>query len=96
MKLIWLEAFVAVAERESFTDAAKTMGKDQGLVSRYVANLRLWLGKNLIESYSPVKLTPEGEAFLPVARQVLSLLSAAQNDAQPPSALIDPSSIRIS
>lgn len=96
MKLFWLDAFIAVAEQESFTDAAQTIGKDQGSVSRYVNHLALWLGKTLIESYSPVKLTPDGKAFLPIARQVLALLSAARNHAPPPSMPIDPSSIRIS
>ena len=96
MKLIWLQAFVAVAERGSFTDAARSIGKDQGSVSRYVKHLELWLGKILIESYPPVKLTPDGDAFLPIARQVLSLLTAAQNDAQQPGARIDPKTIKIS
>lgn len=96
MQLIWLTAFVAVAERGSFTDATTVVGKSQGSVSRYVNYLGLWLGKTLVESYPPVKLTPDGEAFLPIARQVLALLSAAKNDAKVPSARIDPSSIRIS
>lgn len=96
MRLVWLDAFVAVAERESFTDAAKTIGKHQGSVSRYIDQLQRWLGKTLIESYPPVKLTPEGKAFLPIARQVIALLSDARNVARLPSAPIDPLSIEVS
>ena len=96
MKLVWLEAFVAVAEKESFTDAATAVGKSQGSVSRYVKFLEEWLGQTLVESYPPVQLTTGGKAFLLVARQVLSLLSAARNDAQQPSRPIDPSTIRLS
>lgn len=96
MKLVWLDAFVAVAQRESFTDAAKTIGKDQGSVSRYVNQLQKWLGKTLIESYPPVKLTPEGKAFLPIARQVVALLTDARNVAPLPTAPIDPLSIGVS
>ena len=96
MRLVWLVAFVAVAERESFTDAATTIGKDQGSVSRYVDQLQRWLGKPLIESYPPVKLTPDGLVFLPIALQVIALLNDARHNAPPSSAPIDPKSIRIS
>ena len=96
MRLVWLVAFVAVAERGSFTVGANTISKHQGSVSRYVGQIQRWLGKPLIESYQPVMLTPEGEAFLPVARQVIALLNDARHIATPSIAPIDPKSIRIS
>lgn len=95
MRLVWLIAFVAVAERESFTVAAKSIGKDQGSVSRYVDQLQMWLGKILVEFHTAVRLTPDGKAFLPIARQIIASLNDARHIALPSSEPIDPKSIRI-
>ena len=96
MRLVWLEALVALAERESFTEAAKAIGKDQSSVSRYIDQLQRWLGKALIASHSPVTLTTEGASFLPIARQVIALLNGSRNENQRASVPVDPRSIRIS
>ncbi len=74
MKLSWLQAFIEVARCESHTQAGKNLGWSQSNVSRYIGNLERWLGKPLFTGYVPPVITPHGEAFLPIAEQVVATL----------------------
>jgi DNA-binding transcriptional LysR family regulator len=69
-----VRAFVAVAEARSFTRAGARLGRTQSAVSLQLRRLEDRLGRPLL-SRDPrhVALTPEGEAFLPRARQFLRL-----------------------
>lgn len=68
----WLETFVAVAERGSFSAAALAIHRSQSRVSAHVAALEQALGAPLFDRrHRPVELTDAGEAFLPHARDVL-------------------------
>lgn len=70
------EAFVAVAERESFTAGATAAGVTQSVASRRVAALEDHLGARLFERSSRrVMLTAFGRGVLPSA---LKLVTAAQ------------------
>lgn len=77
-RLVWLEAFIAVAELRSYSRAAMRLGVAQSNVSRYVGALQEWLRKILVNAEMPVALTPDGEAFLPVARQVIGLMTESR------------------
>ena len=59
-----LAAFLAVAERESFTAAAAALGLTRATVSAQVAELEARLGVRLLHrSTRSVRLTPAGVAF---------------------------------
>jgi DNA-binding transcriptional LysR family regulator len=85
LQLVWLEAFVAAAEKKSYSLASRRLNVSQPSITRYVARLEAWLRKLLIAQTHPVRLTEHGEAFLPVAREVIATLTS--NRAQLPSTL---------
>jgi DNA-binding transcriptional LysR family regulator len=65
--------FAAVAERGSFTGAARELHVAQQAVSQQVKALEQVLGVTLLERSSrQVRLTPEGEVFLADCRRVLA------------------------
>jgi len=65
--------FKAVAERGSFTEAARELHVAQQAVSQQVKALEQLLGVTLLERSSrQVKLTPEGVVFLADCRRVLA------------------------
>lgn len=68
-----LQAFVAVAERLSFTSAAESLYLSQPAVSKQVRGLEARLGTALLaRGHRSIALTPAGAALLPHARRVLS------------------------
>lgn len=79
LSIVWLEAFVAVAESRKRTAAAARLGITQGTITKHVQHLERWLGRVLVfDGSSPARLTPDGDDFLPVARQILELLDNAR------------------
>jgi DNA-binding transcriptional LysR family regulator len=74
LELGWLRAFVAVAERLSFTAAADAVARTQSAVSLQIRKLEDRVGFPVFErTPRAVSLTPKGEALLPYARQMLAL-----------------------
>lgn len=66
-------AFVSVADHKSFTRAAEALGTTQGVVSVKLKRLEERLGKRLIErTPRHVRLSAQGELFLPSARELLA------------------------
>jgi DNA-binding transcriptional LysR family regulator len=78
VKLAWLQAFLLVVEHRSHAEAARRLGCDPSTVSRYMRELRRWLRYSPFEREFSVDLTPEGEAFISTAKQVVALLEAAR------------------
>ncbi|MCP3470560.1 LysR family transcriptional regulator [Bradyrhizobium sp. CCGUVB1N3] len=67
-----VQAFLLVADLQSFTRAAEALGTTQAAVSLKLQRLETLLGKRLVErSPRAVKLTAEGVAFLPRARALM-------------------------
>ncbi|MFE0758116.1 LysR family transcriptional regulator [Inquilinus sp. NPDC058860] len=67
-----VQAFVLVADHGSFTRAADALGATQSGVSLRLKRLEDRLGTRLFErTPRVVRLTPQGEAFLPRARRLL-------------------------
>lgn len=74
-----LDAFVAVAERLSVSQAATALGVGKSVVSKRVAQLEAALGATLFSrSTRRVALTSAGEACLEHARRALAEMAAAQ------------------
>lgn len=76
-----IQAFVAVADSRSFADASSTMHVSQPALSMAIKNLELAVGgRLLIRTTRSLSLSPEGQAFLPVARRLLADWETALND----------------
>jgi DNA-binding transcriptional LysR family regulator len=70
-----LRAFVLVAERRSFTEAAEMVGRTQSAVSMQIKRLEETLGQKVLNrgKGGDVELTPHGDILLTHARQILTL-----------------------
>jgi DNA-binding transcriptional LysR family regulator len=78
MELAHLEAFVRVAEAESFTAAADKLGVERSSVSRAIAALEAEVGVQLFtRTTRQVALTPAGAALLAKVRPSLASLQEA-------------------
>jgi DNA-binding transcriptional LysR family regulator len=67
-----INAFIAVADARSFTQAARRLGVSSAQISKLVARLENRLGARLLNRTTrDVSLTDTGRAFLDRARQVL-------------------------
>jgi hypothetical protein len=73
-----LQAFLKVAEGASHTAAGEQLDWSQSTISRYIKRLEEWLGKELFIGFAPPVLTKHGRAFLPVATDVLELLTKSR------------------
>ena len=89
MRLCWLEAFIAVADAENISAAARDLAMDQSTVSRFLQALEKWLGKKLIEPDKivdpanpgrTVVLTDNGREFYDVARKAIDNLQGFRSD----------------
>lgn len=73
-----LRAFLLLAETRSFTRTAERLGRTQPAVTLQLRRLEEALGRRLLQrDRRRVALTREGEALLPVAREMLALLDDA-------------------
>jgi DNA-binding transcriptional LysR family regulator len=74
LDLVQLRSFVMVAQTKSFTLSADRLGLGQSTVSQHLQRLERGLGRRLIDRDThAVRLTSDGEALLPRARQLLAL-----------------------
>lgn len=79
MTLEQLRVFVAVAEREHMTRAAKAVNLTQSAVSAAIASLESHYGVSLFHRIGRrIELTGEGRTFLDEARAVLARTAAAE------------------
>ncbi len=80
MELKWLEDLLEVAELGSFSRAAETRHVTQSALSRRIKSLELWVGSELLDrSHHPISLTPQGEDFIHVAREIVAKSYDAQS-----------------
>jgi DNA-binding transcriptional LysR family regulator len=79
MTLEQLAIFVAVAERQHITRAAKSLGLAQSAVSAAIASLETRHGTKLFHRVGRgIELTEAGQLFLPEARAVVARAMAAE------------------
>ncbi|MBO1416736.1 LysR family transcriptional regulator [Streptomyces sp. FH025] len=79
MEMHQLRYFAAVVDEGTFTAAAHRLHVSQSGISTQVAKLERELGQQLLDrSGRQVRLTPVGEAVLPLAKNALATLDAIQ------------------
>jgi DNA-binding transcriptional LysR family regulator len=79
-----VQAFLLVAELQSFTRAAEALGTTQAAVSLKLQRLEAVVGKRLVErSPRAVRLTSDGAAFLDNARVLMEAHDRALSGEQP-------------
>lgn len=84
LDLSTVQAFLLVAELQSFTRAAEALGTTQAAVSMKLQRLETVLGKRLIErSPRAVRLTADGVGFLDSARALMAAHDHALSGQQP-------------
>lgn len=75
MDLNWLQDFISLENTRSFTLAGHERHITQSALSRRIKALEEWVDAPLIDrTRYPIQLTPAGDAFLPVARQLITRL----------------------
>jgi LysR family transcriptional regulator, hypochlorite-specific transcription factor HypT len=81
MELKWLLDFQSLAETGNFSRSAEARATTQPAFSRRIRALEQWLGATLVDrGRHPATLTPAGEAFLPIAEDILSRLFQAREE----------------
>ncbi|MDJ1007938.1 MAG: LysR family transcriptional regulator [Paracoccaceae bacterium] len=77
---LWgIEVFLAAAEEQSISAAAKRLGASPSAVSQQITNLEAALGAELLDrSARPLALTPAGALFLRRARAILNEAAEAR------------------
>jgi DNA-binding transcriptional LysR family regulator len=79
-----VQAFLLVADLQSFTRAAEALGSTQAAVSMKLQRLETVVGKRLVErSPRAVRLTADGAAFLVHARALIEAHDRALSGQQP-------------
>src|SRR5882757_6471896 len=79
-----VQAFLLVAELQSFTRAAEALGSTQAAVSMKLQRLETVVGKRLVErSPRAVRLTAEGATFLDHARALMDAHDRALSGQHP-------------
>jgi DNA-binding transcriptional LysR family regulator len=81
MELKWLADFLSVAETQSFSRSASLRHITQSALSRRIQQLEHWLGVSLFDrTVTPIRLSPNGEEFLPRAQELLQLLQTTREE----------------
>lgn len=78
LRLVWLEAFLVVVEHGTYKKAAEQLNVNQSTITGYMNALHWWVNLQLFATKGPVTLTPEGEAFVHVARDVCKTLNRSR------------------
>ncbi len=79
LDLVQLRSFVTVQQMGSFTFAAERLGLGQSTVSQHIRKLEVAIGRQLLaRDTHKVVLTPDGEALLGHARNMLSIEGQVQ------------------
>jgi DNA-binding transcriptional LysR family regulator len=88
MEAKWIEDFLSLAATQSFSRSAHERNVTQSALSRRVRQLEAWLAVSLFDrSTYPIRITPEGQAFLPRAREIMDLIDTTRRELRHQSAV---------
>lgn len=72
LKIGWLEAFIAVAQRGSYVAAGEVLGVNRTAAQRNVSKLEMWMRRVLVmDDELPHTLSPDGKLLMPLAVRTL-------------------------
>jgi len=75
-----IETFMRVAERESFTEAAKQLNYSQSTVTMQIQQLERELGYPLFDRIGrKISITPSGKIFMRYADEILHIMQKAHS-----------------
>ncbi|WP_437677790.1 LysR family transcriptional regulator [Sorangium sp. So ce131] len=81
---LWLQSFVAIAATGAVARAAQRVHRTPSAVSTHLQKLEAAVGARLVERTTrSLRLTAQGERFLPFAERLLELQEAAQAAVKP-------------
>ncbi len=81
METKWLNDFVELSVSGNFRLAAQQRGVSQPAFSRRIQALESWIGASLIDrSIHPSQLTEAGKLFLPVAQEIIDIVTSVKSD----------------
>lgn len=84
MDIKWIEDFLYLVETKNFSLAAEKRCVTQSAYSRRIRALESWIGAELFDRRSiPIKVTEQGQKFLPYAEKVLSDINQIQAKFRP-------------
>ena len=84
LRIIALEAFLAVIEHGGQQEAAQALGLSQSSISRHITDLESYLKAVLFTGDIPAQLTQKGHSFARTAQEVMTLLREARNEPSAP------------
>ena len=83
MEIRWLEDFLSLVDTRNFSRSAEARYTTQPAFSRRIKSLEEWIGASLFDrTTQPIRLTPSGERFRPVAEDLLLRLYQGRDDAR--------------
>lgn len=84
MDIKWIEDFLRLVETRNFSLAAEKRCVTQSAYSRRIRALEDWVGAELFDRRSiPIKVTEQGQKFLPYAEKVLTDINQIQTHFRP-------------
>ncbi|WP_262695662.1 LysR family transcriptional regulator [Kordiimonas aquimaris] len=84
MDIKWIEDFLHLVETKNFSLAAEKRCVTQSAYSRRIRALENWIGAELFDRSSiPIKITEQGQKFLPYAEKVLADINQIQAKFRP-------------
>jgi DNA-binding transcriptional LysR family regulator len=88
MEAKWIEDFLSLAATQSFSRSAHERNVTQSALSRRIRQLEAWLSVPLFDrSTYPIRITVEGQAFLPRAREIMDLIATTRRELRHQSAV---------
>jgi len=83
MEIRWLEDFLSLVDTRNFSRSAEARYTTQPAFSRRIKSLEEWIGATLFDrTAQPIRLTPSGERFRPIAEDVLRRLYQGRDEAR--------------
>lgn len=84
MDIKWIKDFLYLVETKNFSLAAEKRCVTQSAYSRRIRALENWMGVELFDRRSiPIKMTEQGQKFLPYAQNVLAEINQIQEKFRP-------------
>src|SRR6218665_3431145 len=80
VRLIWLEAFVAVVKEGTYKDAGKSLDVDPTVIMKYIKKLEKWLSRTLVIYFNgSLIVTSDGNEFAHKAETIIDIMYTSRD-----------------